>query len=93
MEGAVGFKVWDGFRMPASTNKIPILVGRNLHKVCMEGEGVGWFHQQVVSKVGRGDKVRFWEEVWASNSSFKTLFPRLYSISLNQGQKVEEVGS
>ena len=58
---------------------------RDLHKVCMEGEGVGWFHQQVVWKVGRGDKVRFWEDVRAGNSSFKTLFPRLYSISLNQG--------
>ena len=66
---------------------------RDLHKVCMEGEGAGWFHQQVIWKVGRGDKVRFWEDVWASNSSFKTLFPRLYSISLNHGQKVEEVGS
>ena len=64
---------------------------RDLHKVCTEGEG--WFNQQVVWKVGSGDKVRFWEDAWAGNSSFKTLFPRLFSISLNQGQKVEEVGS
>ena len=66
---------------------------RDLHKVCTEGEGEGWFNQQVVWKVGSGDKVRFWEDSWAGNISLKTLFPRLYSISLNQGQKVEEVGS
>jgi len=66
---------------------------RDLHKVCTEGEGAGWFHQYVVWKVGREDKVRFWEDAWVSNSSLKTLFPRLFSLSLNQGQKVEEVGT
>jgi len=33
--------------------KVQSRLWRDLHKVCMEGEGVGWFHQQVVWKVGR----------------------------------------
>jgi len=51
----------------------------------------------VVSRSGRvetrgGDKVRFWEDVWVGRTNLKTLFPRLYNLSLNQGQRVEEVG-
>lgn len=30
--------------------------------------------------------------MWVGNCNLKTLFPGLYSLSLNQGQKVEEVG-
>ena len=65
---------------------------RDLLKVCTEEGGDGWFQEQVGWKIGSGDKVRFWEVVWVGNSNLKTLFPGLYSLSLNQGQKVEEVG-
>ena len=30
--------------------------------------------------------------MWVGNTNLKTLFPRLYFLSLNQVQKVEEVG-
>ena len=30
--------------------------------------------------------------MWVGNSNLKTLFPRLFSLLLNQGQKVKEVG-
>ena len=66
---------------------------RDLVKVCKEGGGEGWFLEQVGWNLGNGDKVRFWEDVWVGNSTLKTLYPRLYSLSLNQGQKVEEVGA
>jgi len=65
---------------------------KDLGKVCGEGDGDGWFQEAVGWKVGSGDKARFWEDVWIRNVNLKTLFPRLYSVSLNQGQKVEEVG-
>jgi len=65
---------------------------RDLMKVCREGGGDGWFQEQVGWKIGGGDKVRFWEDAWVGNSNLKTLYPRLFSLSLNQGQKVEEVG-
>jgi len=60
--------------------------------VCGE-EGVdGWFQEEVGWSIGSGDKERFWEDVWLGNVNLKSLFPRLYQISMNQGQKVEEVG-
>jgi len=65
---------------------------RDLHKVCGEGEGDRWFLKEVGWKTGCGDKVMFWEDVWIGNSSLKALYPRLYSVSLNQGHKVSEVG-
>ena len=65
---------------------------RDLMKVCKEGGGVGWFQEQVGWKIGSGEKVRFWEDVWVGCSNLKSLFPRLFSLSLIQGQKVEEVG-
>jgi len=65
---------------------------KDLLKVCREGGGEGWFGKEVGWKLGCGDKIRFWEDVWIGNCNLKTQFPRLYSLSLNQGQKVEEVG-
>jgi len=61
-------------------------------RVCKEGRGERWFQEEVGWKLGSGDRVRFWEDMWVGNSTLKTMFPRLYSLSLNQGQKVEEVG-
>ena len=36
--------------------------------------------------------MRFLEDVWVGNSSLETSFQRLFSLSANQEQKVEEVG-
>ena len=65
---------------------------RDRVKVCREGGGDRWFQEEVRWKLGRGDKVRFWEDVWVGESNLKILFERLYSLSLNQEQKVEDVG-
>jgi len=61
-------------------------------KVCREGEGDGWFQKEVGWKLGSGDKARFWEDVWVGNANLKTLYPRWFSLSLNTGQQVGEVG-
>jgi len=65
---------------------------RDLDKVCREGGGDGCFQAEIGWKLGRGDKAKFWEDVWVGNNNLKTLFPILHSLSSNQGQKVEEVG-
>ncbi|XP_068504156.1 uncharacterized protein [Phaseolus vulgaris] len=65
---------------------------RDLVKVCKEGGGEGWFQKEVHWVLGRGDKVRFWEDVWIGDTTLKSLFPRLYSLSANKEQKVEDVG-
>jgi hypothetical protein len=35
-------------------------------------------------RIGNGEKCRFWEDVWLGHSSLANMFPRVYSISLNQ---------
>jgi len=65
---------------------------RDIVKVCREGGGDGWFQEELRWKLGKGDKVRFWEDVWVGESNLKTSFQRLFSLSVNQDQKMEEVG-
>ncbi|XP_068479070.1 uncharacterized protein [Phaseolus vulgaris] len=65
---------------------------RDLSKACGEEEGEGWFHNQVAWKVGSGEQISFWDDVWMDNKKLKQLFPRLHTISLDQGKKVSEVG-
>jgi len=61
--------------------------------VCGEGdEEEGWFRKATGWKIGDGGIVRLWEDVWLQNSSIKSLYPRLYSLSLDQGKTVGEVG-
>ena len=57
---------------------------RDLFKVCREGGGDRWFQKEIGWKLGRGDKEKLWEDVWIGNTNLKTLYPRLYSLSLNQ---------
>ncbi|XP_068466211.1 uncharacterized protein [Phaseolus vulgaris] len=64
---------------------------RDLHKVCMEGGGEGWFQAEMGWRLGCGDIVKFWDDVWVGNTNLKFAFPKLYTISCNQNQTVEEV--
>ena len=66
---------------------------RDLIKVCGEERALGWLHKEINWKIGVGDKVRFWEDPWFNNNSLKSVYPKLYSLSVDQGLKVEEVGS
>jgi len=65
---------------------------RDLSKVCKEGGGKGRFQEELSWELGGGDKVKLWEEVWVGSNDLKSMFPRLYSLSLNHGQTVGEVG-
>jgi len=66
---------------------------RDLIKVCGEESSMGWFHKEIKWKIGVGDKIRFWEDSWVNNNSLKSIYPRLYALSVDQGLKVKEVGS
>ena len=60
--------------------------------MCKVGGGRGWFQEELGWEVGRGDKAKFWEDVWIGSVDLKSLFPRLYSLSLNQGKSEGEMG-
>ena len=65
---------------------------RDLAKTCGDGVEEGWFQKAIVWKVGNRATMRFWEDVWIQTTSLKTLYPRLYSLSCDQGKVVGEVG-
>ena len=61
--------------------------------MCGEGDQQeGWFCKAIGWKIGDGSIIRLWEDVWLQNSNLKSMFPRLYSLSNDQGKTVGEVG-
>ena len=45
-------------------------------------------------RVGRGDKIRFWEDCWiGTDIPLMTKYPRLYKISCQKQQLIQQMGS
>jgi hypothetical protein len=61
--------------------------------ICIIDDGVGWFRQVAIKKLGNGGSIRFWKDVWAANQSLESLFPRLFGISVQQEALVCDMGS
>lgn len=51
-----------------------------------------WFKDGLRRKLGRGNKIRFWEEVWLGNLSLRETFPRLFSMSEDRGKVIGNLG-
>jgi hypothetical protein len=60
--------------------------------LCGLDKGVGWFAQVAVKKMGSGNTIKFWKDVWIGNQPLEHRFPRLYTISTQHDLKVHEVG-
>ncbi|XP_068486340.1 uncharacterized protein [Phaseolus vulgaris] len=65
---------------------------KDIIKVCGEGVANGWFQKAIGWKVGNGAVVRLWKDLWLGNECLRSTYPRLFSLSLDQGKKVGEVG-
>lgn len=50
-----------------------------------------WVNNLVVKKVGNGERVQFWEDVWLGEVPLKTMFPSLYRVSNQQNYSVSDV--
>jgi len=53
----------------------------------------GWFKKATMWKIGNGASVRLWEDAWLCSTSLKTLYPKLFSLSCDQGKLVREACS
>ena len=51
----------------------------------------GEFLQSVCFKIGKGDKVRFWEDRWAGEQTLKERFPSLFRISTLSSRPISEL--
>ncbi|KAM7480816.1 hypothetical protein LguiB_005399 [Lonicera macranthoides] len=69
------------------------LVTRSTHRNPWKAisSGIEKFKAFIRLKVGMGNSIRFWEDIWVGDSSLASLFPRLYSISRNINSSIASV--
>ena len=42
--------------------------------------------------LGKGDRIKFWEDLWVIETPLKVRFPRLFNISLDQSSILKDLG-
>ena len=45
-----------------------------------------------MGKIGKGNKVKFWEDVWITQEPLKICLPRLYIVSKGKNKNIVELG-
>jgi len=53
---------------------------KDLKKVCGKQQESNWFNSNIHWKIGRGNEVKLWENVWLAGEPLNNVFPRLYTI-------------
>jgi hypothetical protein len=61
--------------------------------ICRLDNGLGWFNNVAIKVIGNGGTIRFWKDVWVTNQSLQTTFPRLFSMSTQQDEFISDMGS
>jgi len=54
---------------------------------------VDWFLEGISKRMGNGNSIRFWEDIWLGTCSLRVSFPRLYMISEQKSLTVNQMGS
>ncbi|XP_034689500.1 uncharacterized protein LOC117917365 [Vitis riparia] len=52
---------------------------------------VGWCWDKMGFKVGKGNKISFWTDVWCGDAALSQRFPHLYILAANINAKVEDL--
>src|ERR1044072_7903121 len=65
---------------------------KDLWKVCFGDDG-GWMGKGLRVKVGEGDSVLFWKEVWAQNTLCRDKFHKFFGLSVQKNATVREMGA
>jgi hypothetical protein len=51
-----------------------------------------WFSNRISRIMGGGEETLFWSDEWVGGEPLKRRFERLYSLSMDKGVRVAEVG-
>ncbi|RVW79109.1 hypothetical protein CK203_048222 [Vitis vinifera] len=59
----------------------------------VEGDikGSCWCWDKMGFKVGKGNKISFWTDVWCGDSALSQRFPHLYTLAANRNAKIEDL--
>jgi hypothetical protein len=87
-----GFEVGNLVVFPATFNlRLSYLWWKAIVKL-EDGLGERWFSSEVVREVGNEETTSFWNVAWRGGVSFQDKYPRLFSISIQQGASLREMG-
>ncbi|RVW98717.1 Transposon TX1 uncharacterized 149 kDa protein [Vitis vinifera] len=50
-----------------------------------------WCWDKMVFNVGKGNKIKFWTDVWCGDAALSQRFPHLYILAANRNAKVEDL--
>lgn len=68
------------------------LCWRDVRHLCSGEDEEAQFKSNIVKFVGIRESTKFWEHYWIGERPLKEVFPILYSISLQKGKWICEVG-
>jgi len=74
-------------------NKFTSRWWNDLSKVGLSDQGDNWFNQNTTWKVGKGDKIKFWEDEWLAIGQLKARYDRLYNNSELKDKTIRSLGS
>ena len=81
---------WRNMRLTMDDNKSSTW-WKDLCKVCHVANDFNWFDSRITWRLGNERGIRFWKDKWVGNMSLKNTFLRLYFISLNKDNTVNEL--
>lgn len=70
------------------------LVWFDIVKLLSENQQLGDFYgEHFRIKVGNGRRILFWQDKWLNNSELKIQFPRLYSLSTEKEETLQQISA
>ncbi|KAF5201391.1 hypothetical protein FRX31_009021, partial [Thalictrum thalictroides] len=49
------------------------------------------FKEGIICKVGTGERIQFWDDVWQGNQAFRQRFPAMYIVSNSKNATVRDM--
>ncbi|KAK2354046.1 hypothetical protein QL285_091613 [Trifolium repens] len=75
-----------------SRDMVPRLSSKWWIDICNIDKDADWFSRAVKKKVGNGRFTKFWSDIWVGDQPLCIRFPRLYGISNQQGECIQNMG-
>ena len=51
----------------------------------------GWCWEKLAFKVGKGNKIRFWTDLWCGDTVLSQRFPHLFTLAAHRNATIEEM--